>query len=52
MRFEWVDMLRQRTSEYNVVTPVERYFTRIENFLSYALLHVVYTLNIKGKGRS
>ncbi len=34
------------------VTPVERYFTRIENFLSYALLHVVYNLNIKGKGRS
>lgn len=51
VRLEWVDMLRQRTSEYNVVTPVERYFTRIENFLSYALLHVVYNFNIKGKGK-
>lgn len=47
-----MDILQQRTSEYNVNTPVERYFTRTESFLSYALLHIVYNFNIKGKGRS
>lgn len=52
VRFEWVDILRQRTSELNTNAPYERYFMRIENFLSYALLHVVYNFNIKGKGRS
>lgn len=50
VQLQWVDILRQRTSEYNVQTASLRSYTRTDAFLSYALLHVIYNFNLKGKG--
>lgn len=50
VQFQWVDILRQRTSEFSNTSPTGRSFSKTKAFLSYALFHVVYNFNIKGKG--
>lgn len=49
LMIEAVDILRQRTSEYSTLYPDTRSFGRVDTFMSYFMLHVVYRLNIGGK---
>lgn len=49
LMFEAVDILKQRTSEYSTLDAYQRSFGRVETFMSYFMLHVVYRLNIGGK---
>ena len=44
-----VDLLHQRTSEYNHITPQMRVFNRQKAFFSYVMLHAIYRFNIGGK---
>ncbi|MBQ5728802.1 MAG: outer membrane beta-barrel protein [Bacteroidaceae bacterium] len=49
LQLEAVDLLKQRTSEFNHLTAGGRYFNRTECFLSYIMLHATYKFNIGGK---
>lgn len=49
LMFEAVDILRQRTSEYSTIDAFQRSFGRVDTFMSYFMLHVVYSLNVGGK---
>lgn len=51
VQLEAVDILHQRTSERNFHQATYRYYSRVDCFLSYALLHVIYRFNLKGKNR-
>ncbi len=49
LQLEAVDILGQRTSEYSVVTPTLRHFSRNKVFQSYVMLHAIYRFDIGGK---
>lgn len=49
LQLELVDILHQRTSEYSSHSATERYFRKIDTFLSYAMLHLIYRFNLGGK---
>lgn len=49
LQLELVDILHQRTSESSSHSATERYFSKIDTFLSYAMLHAIYRFNIGGK---
>ena len=49
LQLEAVDILGRRTSEYSVITPTQRSFSRNKVFQSYVMLHVIYRFDIGGK---
>ena len=49
LQLEAVDILGQRTSEYSVITPTQRSYSRNKVFQSYVMLHVIYRFDIGGK---
>ena len=49
LQLEAVDILRQRTSEYNQASPEMLYYNRNKVFMSYVMLHAIYRFNIGGK---
>ena len=49
LQLEAVDILGQRTSEYSIITPTLRSFSRNKVFQSYIMLHAIYRFDIGGK---
>ena len=49
LQLEAVDILRQRTSEYNQASPEMLYYNRNKVFMSYVMLHAIYRFNIGAK---
>jgi hypothetical protein len=49
LQLEAVDILHSRTSEYSLIEPSMRHFSRNEVFFSYVMLHAIYRFNIGGK---
>jgi len=49
VQLEAVDILHQRTSEWNYHQATRRYYSRVDCYLSYVLLHVIYRFNLKRK---
>lgn len=47
VQLQAIDLLQQRTNEWNWLSPTHRTFSRTETFLSYVLVQVSYKLNIK-----
>lgn len=49
VQLEAVDILRERTAEFNSLSATGRLYSRVKAFLSYTMLHVIYRFNLKRK---